>query len=68
MQNIRRIQSNNGVKTMAIDWMNAILQGFFTGLGIATANWLHDKRIRKVLEKEEGITNKVKEKIKEWLK
>ena len=31
-----------------VDWIGYMLQGFFVGIGAATANWLHDKQVKKL--------------------
>lgn len=32
------------------DFIQAILTGFFTGIGVVSANWFHDKYIKKKLD------------------
>ena len=32
-------------------YLSPILTGFFTGLGVALANWLHSRHIEKKLDK-----------------
>lgn len=49
------------------DFIQIILTGFFTGVGVGFANWIHDKKIRKLLEKGEEDTANLKNKIKEYI-
>ena len=44
-----------------MDFITAILTGFFTGIGVATANFLHEKHIRKKLDAIEEVVKKIKD-------
>lgn len=38
-----------------INFIQAIITGLSTGLGVGLANWLHDRKISKVLDKIDGV-------------
>lgn len=42
------------------DYVGFIIQGFFTGLGVASANWFHERHLLKKLEVVEKEIVKVK--------
>ena len=44
--------------------INAILTGLFTGLGVGFANWIHENKISKLLNK---INNKIEGKKNGWI-
>ena len=41
-----------------VDWLEAVLTGFFTGVGVATANWFHERHIRDKLDRLSGHKKK----------
>jgi hypothetical protein len=50
------------------DWIQAVLTGLFTGIGVGIANWINDKHVHNYLERINMALNKVKEEIRVWPK
>ena len=42
-----------------MDWVNTIAMGFATGLGVASANLLHDMYVKKWIMKEKGTVKEM---------
>ena len=49
---------------MTYDYITPVLTGFCVGIGSVTATWVHDKYIKKRLDKIDDNINKIKGKIR----